>query len=151
MSRGETTWNEHVRLLVERRGYPEETYFTWSYSPIRDGSGRIGGLFCAVTEETERVRAEAALRQSEGRHRLLFESMDEGFCVIEVLFDHGGKAVDYRFLEVNPAFEQQTGITGAVGRRMREIAPQHEDHWFETYGRVVRTGEPVRFEQRAEA
>jgi PAS domain S-box-containing protein len=59
MLRGEATWNERVRLVMERKGYWEDTYFTWSYSPIRDKSGRVGGLYCAVTEETERVRVEA--------------------------------------------------------------------------------------------
>jgi signal transduction histidine kinase len=71
MQRGEATWNERVLLVMERKGFWENTYFTWSYSPIRDESGNIGGLFCAVTEETERIRAEEALRQSENRFRAL--------------------------------------------------------------------------------
>ena len=45
MLRGEATWNERVKLVMERKGYAEETYFTWSYSPIKDAAGRIGGLF----------------------------------------------------------------------------------------------------------
>ncbi len=61
MRRGESTWNERVLLVMERHGYTEETYFTWSYSPIPDDreDGAIGGLFCACTEETAHVRAEA--------------------------------------------------------------------------------------------
>lgn len=89
-------------------------------------------------------------RRSEEEYRLLFESIDEGFCTIEVLFDDKGKPLDYRFLEVNPAFERHTGIKNAVGKKMREIAPFHEDHWFEAYGKVALTGEPVRFENFAE-
>src|SRR5260370_8448702 len=72
--------------------------------------------------------------------------MDEGFCTIEVLFNENNEPVDYRFLDVNPAFEKQTGIQNARGRRMREIAPQHEEHWFVTYGKIALTGEPARFE-----
>jgi two-component system CheB/CheR fusion protein len=99
---------------------------------------------------SERKRAEEALRESqERRYRTLFESIDEGFCVVEVLFDDAGKAIDYRFLEVNPSFEQQTGIADPVGRRMRELVPMHEEHWFETYGQVALTGEPVRFQRLA--
>src|SRR5678816_4289732 len=73
----EATWNERVRLVMERKGYREDTYFTWSYSPIRDGSGSVRGLFCAVTEETERVRAEATVRESEARFRALVNATSD--------------------------------------------------------------------------
>jgi len=75
---------------------------------------------------------------------------EEGFCIVEVLFDERNQPADYRFLEVNPSFEQQTGLAGAVGKRMREFAPNHEEHWFETYGRIALTGRPARFQNRAE-
>jgi PAS domain S-box-containing protein len=97
----------------------------------------------------ERKRAEAELRESEQNYRMLFESIDEGFCTIEVLFDQNEKPVDYRFLQINPSFGRQTGIRNAAGKRMREIAPQHEEHWFEIYGRIALTGEPMRFENEA--
>ena len=73
---------------------------------------------------TERKRAEMELRESEQNYRVLFESIDEGYCTIEVLFDQNEKPVDYRFLQISPSFERQTGIKNAIGRRMREIAPQ---------------------------
>ena len=97
----------------------------------------------------ERKRAETELRESEQNYRMLFESIDEGFCTIEVLFDQNEKPVDYRFLQISPSFERQTGIKNAAGRRMREIAPRHEEHWFEIYGRIALTGEPMRFENEA--
>ncbi|WP_088891260.1 PAS domain S-box protein [Leptolyngbya ohadii] len=98
----------------------------------------------------ERARVEAALCESEEKYRSLFESMDEGFCLIEVLFDEGGQAFDYRFLEANPAFEKHTGLVDAIGKTIRELAPQHEAHWFEIYGRIARTGVPERFENAAQ-
>jgi PAS domain S-box-containing protein len=105
-------------------------------------------------EQAERARADAGrelLRDSEARYRALFNAIDEGFCIVEVGFDEAGKAIDYRFLEVNAAFERQTGLANATGRWMRELAPAHEEHWFEIYGRVAVAGEPIRFENRAEA
>ena len=63
-----------------------------------------------VLDITERKRAEEVLRRSEDRYRTLFNSLIEGFSIIEMVFDAAGRPIDYRFLEVNPAFEQQTGL-----------------------------------------
>lgn len=80
----------------------------------------------------------------------LFNSIDEGFCIIEMIFDKHKKPIDYRFLLVNSSFEKQTGLIDAVGKRMREFAPNHEEHWFETYGEIALSGTSKRFENRAE-
>jgi PAS domain S-box-containing protein len=95
--------------------------------------------------------AEEAVRASEEQYRILFNSMEEGFCTIEVLFDENHKPIDYRFLEINPAFEKQTGLKDAKGKLMRELAHDHEQHWFDIYGKIALTGESARFENRAEA
>ncbi len=101
-------------------------------------------LTARIWTRLEQLRAETALHESEARYRTLFDSIDEGFCVIEMIFGEGGEPDDYRFLEVNPAFTRQTGLHGATGKRMRELVPDLDEHWFEIYGRVARTGEPVR-------
>lgn len=62
------------------------------------------------------------------------------------MFDENDTPIDYRFLEINPAFEKQPGLVQAVGKRMLQLAPNHEKHWFEMYGKVAMTGKPVRFE-----
>ena len=128
----------------------ETLTFDVSFHPVRGESGEVVLIVPEGRDVTERQRAEAALRESEARYRALFESLDEGFCVIEVLFDAGGAPVDYRFVEANPAFEQQTGLHGVVGRTVRELVPAHEPHWFEIYGGVARTGQPTRFDAPAE-
>ena len=94
---------------------------------------------------------EAELRDSEERYRALFESIDEGVCIVEMLYDGAGKAHDYRFLEMNGAFVQHTGLTDAVGKTILEMVPGHDPHWFDIYGRVASTGEPVRFVNEAHA
>ena len=88
---------------------------------------------------------------SEERYRSLLNSIDVGFCVVEILFDDDGSPVDFRFLETNPAFEKQSGLSDAVGKCVRTLVPQLEGHWFETYGRVALTGESIRFEHEAQA
>ena len=96
-----------------------------------------------------RKQNEQALAESEAHYRTLFDSIDEGFCVIEVIFDHANKPIDYRFLEVNPSFIKQSGLKEALGKRMSEFAPDLDKEWFEIYGKVVTTGESIRFVKEA--
>mgnify|MGYP002423967837 FL=1 len=94
----------------------------------------------------ERARAEKALRKSEEKYRTLFNSIDEGFTIIELICDEKGQALDYRFLEVNQVYERQTGLKDVVGKLGSEVTPNVEPYWLEYYSRVVRTGEPSRFD-----
>jgi PAS domain S-box-containing protein len=118
---------------------------------LADLAGAVMAEVAAGPRLRELEAAGAALRESEGRYRALFEAIDAGFCIVEVKFDRKQRPIDYRFVEVNPAFEGQTGLPDAVGRWMRELAPDHEQHWFDTYGRVASTGESLRFENVAAA
>ncbi|GHA69462.1 PAS domain S-box protein [Cognatilysobacter bugurensis] len=108
-------------------------------------------LTARVHLRLERARANAAMRESREQYRLLFESIDEGFCVIELLCHPDGTAFDYRHLEVNPAFERHCGVRNAVGHTALELIPGLEPHWFRTYGEVAHGGRPVRFEAQARA
>ncbi|MEG4212802.1 PAS domain-containing protein [Microcoleus sp. S13_B4] len=109
------------------------------------------GITVYFRNVTEQIQTAATLRQSEERYRTLFESIDEGFCIIEMLFDENDKPIDYYFLEVNPIFEQQTGLQQAVGKTVRQLVPDLEDYWIQIYGQVALTGEPTRFENGSEA
>jgi PAS domain S-box-containing protein len=101
------------------------------------------------TRDLERRALEA--EQALARYRTLFDSIDEGYCIVRVVFDDTGKPLDYIFEEVNPSFERQTDIQNAVGRSMRDIAPNHEPHWVDAYGRIAVTGQPERFASLAKS
>ncbi len=96
-------------------------------------------------------RAEVALRMSEERYRALFNAIDAGFAVHQLIFDANGAAVDARYVMVNPAFARQSGLADAEGRTISELLPDLEPVWLETYSAVALTGEPVRLEQYSES
>lgn len=134
---------EQVRVEFEAFEPASRLWFDVNAYPSEEG------LSVFFHDITERKKNEEWRRVSEERYKSLFESIDEGFCLIEMLFDEKNVPVDYRFLELNPAFEKQSGLKNAVGRTMKELVPMHEKHWFEIYGRVALTGESIRFENRA--
>lgn len=108
------------------------------------------GVLVSVTLGLQHKKLRS-LKASGERYRMLFNAMDEGFCVIEMLYDKNGKPVDYRFVEINNTFESQTGLEHALDKTMRELVPEHDESWFEIYGKVALTGVPVRFENPANA
>jgi two-component system CheB/CheR fusion protein len=139
-----------VEHRVVRRGTGEIRYVHEKCEHFRDDTGKIIRSVGMVHDITERKIADEALHKSEMRYRTLFDSIDEGFCIVEIIFDENDKPVDYRFLETNPSFEKQTGLINVQGKRMRELVPGHEEYWFETYGQIALTGNSARFENRAE-
>ena len=100
-----------------------------------------------VRTASERARAAADLEDSEARYRTLFDTMDEGFCVVEFVDGPSGPLDDYVHVEANPAAAEQVGLAGVVGRRIRDLAPDEADEWIDLYRNVLETGQPIRFEK----
>ena len=96
---------------------------------------------------SDRQHAEVLIHASEQRYRALFNSIDAGYAVMELMFDQTGETVDARYLQVNPAFAKQTGMQNVEGQTLRELIPEIEDEWLEAFGAVALKGEPVRMEQ----
>lgn len=134
------TWHENTLVPFTRNGKREEVWWTYGFSPIEDDEAVLGVLVIC-SEVTEVHRQQADLEQS---YHALVASMHHAFCVLEVLFDDAGHAIDYRYLETNPAFEKQSGIVGARGRTIKQIVPDIEDFWIRAYGQVVSTGTSLR-------
>jgi signal transduction histidine kinase/PAS domain-containing protein/ActR/RegA family two-component response regulator len=118
-----------------------------------DASWGVRGLFLfnaallvVVGLALQRLRERTQAAQGEARWRALFDSIDHGVCVCEMLCDHTGRAVDYRFLEVNPAFGPMTGLPNAAGKTALELVPTLERRWIDTYARVALGGETLHFE-----
>jgi|GEM_PF-745326 len=139
----------------------------FSFSPVFVDEVTVGGALVVATEraarlpgsrpatrsdgELERQALVAALGVSEARYRALFESLDEGYCLLELLFDDEQRPIDYRFLEANRAFEEQTGLRDALGKTARQLVPTLDESWFRLYGDVALTGRSARFENHAPA
>lgn len=144
---------EHAKLFeLEHRVRRVDGTPGWTHSraiPRLDEEGKIVDWFGIAADITGRRETAERLQASEQQYRLLFESIDEGFCTVELIRNSSGRAVDYRFLQVNPAFARQTGLAGATGKTMRELAPSHEEFWFETYGKIAASGQAERFEHAA--
>lgn len=77
-------------------------------------------------------------------YQKLFATIQQGFCVVEVLFDAANKPIDYHIVHANAAFEKQTGLSEVVGKKASEIIPDLEEYWFSNYEIIAQTGETVR-------
>ncbi|HUP10517.1 MAG TPA: PAS domain-containing protein [Caldimonas sp.] len=134
---GDSIYREDLPLVMNRKGYDEQTWFTFSYSPVRDEDGRIAGMFCAVSETTSKVLAERALREL---NETLERRVDEAIAERKILADivEGTDAMvqvldlDHRWLAINAAaaneFERIFGVRPRVGASMLEMLADQPEH-----------------------
>lgn len=108
-------------------------------------------LMARIRDISGEHHAREQRRETDERYKRLFDAIDEGFCIIQVLFDTNGAAVDYLFLEANDAFVAHTGLKDSIGKSMRGLQPDIEDRWAATYGRIAHSGVSERFESESVA
>jgi PAS domain S-box-containing protein len=113
-----------------------------SVTALYDKNGKPISFLGVVRDITERKKIEGALRDSEILYRTLFDNSEDGFMLLDPIFDENGKACDFRVLEVNHAYEQQTDTkaTAIVGRRAKEVVPNLEQQWIALISNVIQTG-----------
>ncbi len=155
---------QHPAMLALRNGQevrgqvmgvfnPQKNAMTWirinAIPQFNEGETRPYGVYATFEDITPYRLGGKRLRESEERYRTLFTEMTTGFALHEIILDEHGQPCDYRFLNVNPAFERLTGLSGQdiVGKRVLEILPDLEPVWLERYGRVSLTGAALEFEE----
>jgi PAS domain S-box-containing protein len=150
---GQPFYASEFPITLHRNGQPEVIYFDFVYKPVYDNGikGKASGIISVGHDVTAQVMARRKIQESEAKYRDLFVSMDQGFCVVQMIFDKDNQPKDYRFLETNPVFENQTGLVNAVGKTALELVPNLEYHWLELYGKVALTGESTRFIEGSDA
>src|SRR3712207_5335239 len=138
---GEGTWSRDLALVTVRNGYEETAYFTFSYSPVRDESGAVAGMFCACTETTSDVNARLALRAEQAHLRQLFEQAPGFMCVL--------RGREHVFQLTNASFLQVVGHRDLVGKPVREALRELASQgFFERLDQVYATGEPFTAERQ---
>ncbi len=149
-----TVW-PHLEPLLDQVLNTGKGQFFQGAAPFRLAVSPLGGdgaLLTAADVDSRGVWLEKALRVSEARYRTLFESIDEGVCVAEMIRDEAGRPVDYRFLDINPLFCPMTGLPeDAVGKTARELVPDLEQSWVDTYAKAALGGETIRFQSASSA
>lgn len=141
----------HSYVITEQReNIGERESYDWTLERIVLPDGTFG-VVCYFYDLTDLKNTEKALRESEENYRILFESIDEGFMIVDLVFDEHKKPLDFIFTQANPSFWRLSGLTeDAIGKKAREVIPGLEDIWLETYSEVAATGKSVRFENYAE-
>lgn len=113
---------------------------------LRNDSGKLIGFAKVMRDLTERKNRESQLREAKEHWQTLFDAISEGSFTAEMLFDETGRPYDFRFLEVNPAFERLTGLIEATGKTVKQLLPGIQEELIQTYATVVETGQPAVFE-----
>ncbi|KAF0094825.1 MAG: PAS/PAC sensor hybrid histidine kinase [Puniceicoccaceae bacterium 5H] len=147
---GEAAEAQERYLPEGQDGQAKDIWLNFSFSPVRDEDGRIEGVLAVAQDVTEQVKARRELQRNENRLRLLIDSIQEGFCLLEIISDVEGKPCDYLIQRVNPAFEAHVGVRGAEGKRQSELAEHLGGEWIQAFSGVAETRQAKRMTARCQ-
>ncbi|MEG8018380.1 ATP-binding protein [Sphingomonas sp. LR55] len=119
---GKASFFENLPLVTNRKGYDEQTWFTFSYSPVRDESGAVAGMFCSTYESTERVQTERALRDERERMSQMFAQAPTFMAML--------RGPEHRFELTNPGYDKLIGHREVLGRTVAEALPDAVEQGF---------------------
>ncbi len=133
-------------ILISKDG--NEYQIADSAAPIKEEHNLISGVVLVFRDVTEEYSKQQAIIDSEKKYSSLVEKMEQGLALHEIILDKNGIPIDYKFIDINPAFEKLTGLKkdSVIGKTVLEILPATEKYWIEKYGQVALTGEPLKFE-----
>lgn len=133
-------------VLISKEGL--EYHISDSAAPILDKDDSILGVILVFSDVSEKYQIEQSVRESEKRYRALVDEMKYGLALHEIITDDEGRVVDYVFIDVNPAYEKQTGLLrqDIIGKRVLEVLPEVESYWIEKFGYVALHGESLHYE-----
>lgn len=130
---GDAVFHENLPLTMNRHGYDEQTWFTFSYSPVRNEHGNVAGMYCAVVETTRQVLAETYRNEENERFRALFENAPSFMAILS------GR--DYVFELANNAYYKHVGHRNIIGKPLRDALPELvEQGYIEIMDGVYLTG-----------
>jgi diguanylate cyclase (GGDEF)-like protein/PAS domain S-box-containing protein len=137
-----------THTAIETYGKSPVCYHETYYNPIKVENNKIIGVSVFAIDISERIRYEQALKESENKYKSLYTEMDQGFGLHEIVLDEENKPVDFIFLDFNKSYLKMFGIKrkAIFGKKVKEIMPNIEQRWIETFGRVALTGDPCYFE-----
>src|SRR6185369_16301368 len=160
-------WMEKLRTVFET-GQPTTAYqvfpspdgahhFFARMVPERNERGEVETVLAIARDITELKKAQDELialkdelaRKATDKYQTLFNSIDEGFCIIERV--EGDGPLDFRFIEINPAFEVHLGVGDVVGKTIRQAFPGEAEESYQTYDSIARTGKEIRFEREMDS